>query len=1063
MWDAAKEKSESTPRFDRELYLQLKKKGILLHDFLERQLKALGETHREAADSGFALDLLEYHTTSMGTAEVRSREDLKNRYPKRGSDIDPLVERLKDLRLLIEAPEASGSTKSQSTRLAHDTLANLVSKKFDKSLARAPRGRRILEKRAVEWQEQKTGPVLDSVDLAIVNEALDWMRTPTPDEQRLLDASRIEAQERKRQEDESTAETERVKKAAREADRKSRETTKQRLKDQEASNRKLKRVLYVLGVTALLAVAAWTNAYMEKLRRRDSDEHAKREKEYASKAGVDVIEQRRTLFTKTVEAQKLERLSDARRLALRSLIGRQGIITDFLLAVQAVKATLDHDEAVVPEAEQALHKSLAAVQGRFLVNHKTYIDAMAISPDGRYLVTTGFEGSVKIWNLSNPNANPVDLPGQKESVRAVAFSDDGRRLVTAGGDKKALVWDLDHRNAEPVSFSRPGQGEIRALVFVSKEKFVTAGDDGMALVWDINDPQAMPVVLDHSNRRINALAFASDGRLVTGGQDGVLVIWDINHPKAESHLRASSDSINALTFTPDGFLVSAGAHLTHIWNIKDPKNITAIAVPGMPQSEIHALLVTPDRRLITAGDDSKVTIRNLKNLSLEPVSLPTPHTSIHALALTPDGRLVTAGFPKEDGTARIWDLNAPKATPIALPGQEGTIRALTFASDGRIATGGEDGTARIWHPNDRRVKSISFKALNGRINALSFGPDGRLVTAGADFTKIWDLRDGKPTSDVLPGQTWSEIRALTFAPDGRLIIAGDDSTPLIWDLKEPKPKLVAPLNGHLPAGPQDEREAPPDAVWYRPNGGTYYYMTYASDGEERTGREGGVRALAFAPAPDGRLVSGGGDDYALAWNLKDTSPTHAELIRHNGAINAIAFEPRPDGRLVTAGGDGKLRIWNRGGANRKPVILSGHIGPIRAIAFAPAPDGRLVSVGKDGTARVWNLNAPTAVPLVLSGHRGGILTMAFAPAPDGRLVTVGDDGKALIWELDPKRLIELAAPVIGRNFTWDEWSQYMNTNVSDYQKTFKHLKDSVGVDEERVSEANSAVNGTNAK
>ncbi len=196
MWDEAQRLRPTRPCFDRQLYERLRKGGILLRDFLDQQLNALGDTHPEAAESGFALDLLEYHTTPLGTAEGHSREELTKRYPHRIGDMESVLDRLKELYLLIESPESPGAT-----RFAHDTLGPMVRVRFAQSLSPALRGRRILEKRDVEWYDGNVGLALNQTDLAIVEQALSGMRTLTKDEHRLLDASR--AAEKQRQADEA--------------------------------------------------------------------------------------------------------------------------------------------------------------------------------------------------------------------------------------------------------------------------------------------------------------------------------------------------------------------------------------------------------------------------------------------------------------------------------------------------------------------------------------------------------------------------------------------------------------------------------------------------------------------------------------------------------------------------------------------------------------------------------------------------------------------------------------------------------------------------------------------
>src|SRR5947209_3030671 len=143
------------------LYKRLKNQGFLLKDVLEEGLKSLRAWRPETVDSGFALDLLEYHTTALGTAESRSRDALVARYAHRADVLDESLRLCEQAYLLIAsepardgAPSDASPTpvapthRSAATRLGHDTLAPLVRERFRASVAPAQRARRLLENRA---------------------------------------------------------------------------------------------------------------------------------------------------------------------------------------------------------------------------------------------------------------------------------------------------------------------------------------------------------------------------------------------------------------------------------------------------------------------------------------------------------------------------------------------------------------------------------------------------------------------------------------------------------------------------------------------------------------------------------------------------------------------------------------------------------------------------------------------------------------------------------------------------------------------------------------------------
>jgi WD40 repeat protein len=69
---------------------------------------------------------------------------------------------------------------------------------------------------------------------------------------------------------------------------------------------------------------------------------------------------------------------------------------------------------------------------------------VAISPDGRWLVTGSEDGTARVWDLQaqDPGADPVVLRGHQGEIHAVAISPDGRWLVTGSEDGTARGWPL---------------------------------------------------------------------------------------------------------------------------------------------------------------------------------------------------------------------------------------------------------------------------------------------------------------------------------------------------------------------------------------------------------------------------------------------------------------------------------------------------------------------------------------------------------------------------------------------------------------------------------------------
>lgn len=435
----------------------------------------------------------------------------------------------------------------------------------------------------------------------------------------------------------------------------------------------------------------------------------------AEKAGIDD----KALIARL---ERQIRRVQSERLAAQSLAA---LITNpdrsLLLASEALAITAANHEPPAPVAEQTLRDALSKSGGGQLAGHTDHINAVAISPNGRWLVTGSKDKTARLWDLTAKDlvASCRVLADHKDQIWAVAFTPDSQRLITGSHDATARVWNL--MAADPTTSPwvlRGHEGRISALTVSGDGKWLATGSGGLAGVgdtvrlWNLaaNDPTQGATVLRGHQNSILALAISPDNRwLVTAGEDETARLWDLSaaNPAASTRiLRGHEGWVRALAVSPDSRWLATVSHdaTARLWDLtSDSPSRTARVLAGH-QGWIKAAAISGNGHwLVTAGDDSTARLWNLHDLSAKGAAvtcteLAGHERSIQTVAISTDSHwAVTAG---EDETARLWDLTSdePAASSIILRGHEGRIKAVAVSPDAHwLVAVGDSPTAQVWN------------------------------------------------------------------------------------------------------------------------------------------------------------------------------------------------------------------------------------------------------------------------------------------------------------------------------------------------------------------------------
>jgi WD40 repeat protein len=191
---------------------------------------------------------------------------------------------------------------------------------------------------------------------------------------------------------------------------------------------------------------------------------------------------------------------------------------------------------------------------RTFEGHTAGVYAVALSPDGKRLVTGGDDKTLRLWDVAT-GKELRRFPGVTDMVRSADFSPDGRRVVSGhygtGSSFPVRLWDADG-GKEVRSFDGHTR-DVTAVLFTPDGRSVlSAGMDGAAILWDVETGKEVRRLAHPGG--VYGAAVSPDGRraLTAGFGDRLVRLWDLATGRELRRLDGHAGAVLSVAFSPDG-------------------------------------------------------------------------------------------------------------------------------------------------------------------------------------------------------------------------------------------------------------------------------------------------------------------------------------------------------------------------------------------------------------------------------------------------------------------------------------------------------------------------------
>ena len=290
-------------------------------------------------------------------------------------------------------------------------------------------------------------------------------------------------------------------------------------------------------------------------------------------------------------------------------------------AVSRAVSRIDHDASVMGVAFTPDGASLLQADGAGLLRRTRLSDGAAefehvahvaqavdivLMPGQSRFASSGYDGTIHIWDLAEGNAQPVATFHADTKVNQIAFHPSGRWLAATRDDADLDIWDIESGTSRRLA---DHQARVATLACSGDGRWLASGDaSGRLIIRDASDFSIRADVQAAHLRVLRTLAFSPDSQtLATGGDDGLIHLWDPATGTRAQTIAGHENSVFSLAYRPDGRVIASGdtAGTIVLWDAASRRNLAQFKPH---QTMIFCLAFSPDGTCLASGSGDRTCV-----------------------------------------------------------------------------------------------------------------------------------------------------------------------------------------------------------------------------------------------------------------------------------------------------------------------------------------------------------------------------------------------------------------------------------------------------------------------
>jgi len=153
--------------------------------------------------------------------------------------------------------------------------------------------------------------------------------------------------------------------------------------------------------------------------------------------------------------------------------------------------------------------------------HGSRITDASFSPDGKFIVSTSFDGTVRLWD-PHQEETVTSIAEHDEGITSLDFSSDGKTLASSSRDGSITIWDSDNRPLKTFEGHSDGVNSVKFTT--DSANLISASDDKTIKTWTL-EGELVTTLREHKSQ-VKSLSISPNKKFWTSvSSDGNVKLW----------------------------------------------------------------------------------------------------------------------------------------------------------------------------------------------------------------------------------------------------------------------------------------------------------------------------------------------------------------------------------------------------------------------------------------------------------------------------------------------------------------------------------------------------------